>query len=98
MASALEIGGHESRIVYVGINVGSRAPAQLGLIQSKALRIRGIIGSAGVWPQTIRFLASGAVDPSRIVTARFPLASALDALEAARDTATNIKVHIETAA
>jgi L-iditol 2-dehydrogenase len=98
MASALELAGHESRIVYVGINVGSKAPAQLGLIQSKALRIRGIIGSAGVWPQTIRFLASGAVDPSRIVTAHFPLASALVALDAARDTSKNIKVHIETAA
>jgi L-iditol 2-dehydrogenase len=98
MASALELGGHESRIVYVGINVGSKAPTQLGLIQSKALRIRGVIGSAGVWPQTIRFLASGAVDPSRIVTARYPLASALEALEAARNTSKNIKVHIETAA
>ena len=38
----------------------------------------------------------GVVDPSAIVTARFPLASALDALDAARDTATNVKVHIQT--
>ena len=49
MASALELGGHESRIVYVGINIGAKVPAQLGLIQSKALRIRGMIGSAGQW-------------------------------------------------
>ena len=64
---------------------------------SKALRITGIIGSAGLWPQTIRFLASGVVDPSAIVTARSPLESALDALDAAQDTARNVKVHIETA-
>ena len=96
MASALELGGHESRIVYVGINIGAKVPAQLGLIQSKALRIRGVIGSAGLWPQTIRFLASGVVDPSAIVTARYPLAAALDALDAARNTSTNIKVHIAT--
>jgi L-iditol 2-dehydrogenase len=98
MAQAIELAGHEARVVYVGINIGSTAPAQLGLIQSKALRMQGMIGSAGLWPQTIRFLARGVVDPSAIVTATFPLESALDALGAARDTAENIKVHIATAA
>jgi L-iditol 2-dehydrogenase len=97
MASALELAGHGARLVFVGIDIGSSAPAKLGLIQSKALQIRGIIGSAGLWPQTIRFLASGAVDPAAIVTARFPLADALDALDAAQDTAHNVKVHIQTA-
>lgn len=97
MALALEIAGHSGRLACAGISVGALAPAALGLIQSKALRIRGLIGSAGLWPQTIRFIASGAVDPSRIVTASVPLAQALDALAAARDTAANIKVHIRTA-
>ena len=96
MAAALELAGQEARIVYVGINIGAQVPAHLGLIQSKALRLRGVIGSMGLWPRTIRFLASGAVDATRIVTARYPLAAALDALDAARDTARNIKVHIET--
>jgi L-iditol 2-dehydrogenase len=97
MASALELAGHSSRVVFLGINVGARAPSQLGLIQSKALRIAGVIGSAGVWPQTIRLLASGTIDPGRIVTAQYPLASALDALGAARNTSENIKVHITMA-
>ena len=96
MASALEIAGHQSRIVFLGIAVGSRAEAQLGLIQSKALRIRGVIGSPGIWPKTIRMLASGVVDPTPVITATFPLDSALDALRAARDTAVNVKVHIRT--
>ena len=96
MASALELAAHSARIVFIGIDVGSSAPAKLGLIQSKALRIRGIIGSAGLWPSTIRFLASGVVDPSMIVTAQFPLPDALAALDAARDTAHNVKVHIQT--
>lgn len=97
MASALELAAHSARVVFIGIDVGSSAPAKLGLIQSKALRIRGIIGSAGLWPSTIRFLASGVVDPSMIVTAQFALADALSALDAARDTAHNVKVHIQTA-
>jgi threonine dehydrogenase-like Zn-dependent dehydrogenase len=96
MALALEVVGLHGRVAYVGINVGSIAPAALGLIQSKALRIQGMIGSPGVWPQAIRFLASGTVDPARIVTASIPLDRAVDALAAARDTDTNIKVHIRT--
>lgn len=96
MATALEVAGHSARVVYAGINVGAQAPAELGLIQSKALRIRGMIGSAGVWPETIRFLSSGVVDVAQIVTARHPLADALDALDSARDTTNNIKVHIQT--
>jgi L-iditol 2-dehydrogenase len=98
MATALELAAHSARLVYIGIAIGTSAPAQLGLIQSKALRITGIIGSAGLWPRTIRFLASGVVDPTAIVTARFPLVDALAALDAAQDTATNVKVHIQTAA
>jgi L-iditol 2-dehydrogenase len=98
MAMALEIAGQGARVVYVGIDVGSQVPAQLGLIQSKALRLRGLIGSAGLWPRTIRFLAAGVVDPTAIVTATFPLEDAIEALDAARNTADNIKVHLATSA
>src|SRR4051812_7476421 len=63
MASAFPIAAHGARIVFVGIDVGGSAPAQLGLIQSKALQVRGIIGSAGLWPRTIRFMAVGGIHP-----------------------------------
>ena len=98
MAAALELAGHEARVAFVGIAIGASTTADRGRSQSKALRLRGLIGSAGLWPQTIRFLAGGAVDPTAIVTARFALGDALEALDAARDTTSNIKVHIETAA
>jgi L-iditol 2-dehydrogenase len=96
MAQALDLAAHSGRVVCVGIDVGGSAPAQLGLVQSKALRVRGLIGSAGLWPRTIRFLASGVVDPTDVVTATYPLGDALAALDAARDTASNIKVHLAT--
>jgi L-iditol 2-dehydrogenase len=96
MASALALAGLQARVVYVGINIGGTADAQMGLIQSKALQVRGVIGSPFIWPKTIRFLASGIVDPTPIISATFPLESALDALAAARDTESNVKVHIET--
>jgi threonine dehydrogenase-like Zn-dependent dehydrogenase len=98
MAQALTIAGHHGRVVYVGIDVGSTVPAELGLIQARSLRIQGIVGSAGIWPQAIRFLASGVVDPAPIVTASYPLAEAVGAIDAASLGSGNIKVHIETSA
>lgn len=97
MALALDVAGHSARLAFAGISVGATAPAALGQIQSKALRIRGLIGSAGLWPQTIRFIASGAVDIGRIVSVAIPLDQAEEALAAARDAESNIKVHIRTA-
>jgi L-iditol 2-dehydrogenase len=96
MAQALTLAGNRGRIVYVGIDVGQTVPAELGLIQAKSLAIRGIVGSAGVWPQAIRFLAAGIVDPAPIVTARYPLEDAAQALKAATPESGNVKVHIET--
>jgi L-iditol 2-dehydrogenase len=97
MAQALTLAGNRGRIVYVGIDVGQTVPAELGLIQAKSLSIRGIVGSAGIWPEAIRFLAAGIIDPTPIVTARYPLADATQALKAATPESGNIKVHIETA-
>jgi L-iditol 2-dehydrogenase len=95
MASAFPLAGHGARVVFVGIDVGGTANVQIGLIQSKALQVRGIIGSAGLWPRTIRFMAAGGVDPTPLLTATFPLGEGTAALDAARDTARNVKVQIE---
>lgn len=95
MSLALQIAGHQARLAYLGISVNTLASAPLGLIQSKSLQIRGVIGSMGVWPQTIRFLARNIVDPSRIVTTTVPIDRAPEAYAAARDIENNIKVHIQ---
>jgi L-iditol 2-dehydrogenase len=95
MASAFPLAGHGARVVFVGIDVGGSASLQIGLVQSKALQVRGIIGSAGMWPRTIRFMARSGVDPSPLLTATFPLREGTAALDAARDTARNVKVQIE---
>lgn len=94
MASALEVAGFRARIVYIGIDVGGSAPAQLGLFQSKELQARGIIGSPGVWSQTIRFLARTGMDLSPLVTGSFPLAEADDAIRTVLDDKSQVKVHI----
>jgi L-iditol 2-dehydrogenase len=95
MATAFPLAGFGGRIVFVGIDIGGSADVQIGLIQSKALQVRGIIGSAGMWPRTIRFMATSGLDPTPLLTATFPLGEGTDALDAARDTARNVKVQIE---
>jgi L-iditol 2-dehydrogenase len=98
MARALELAAFKGRVAYVGINVGDEAPAKLGLIQSRELKITGSIGSPGVWPDTLRFLANSGIDMTPIVTQRFDADHALDALEAAHHPETTVKAHIELCA
>ena len=98
MARALELVAFKGRVAYVGINVGDAAPAKLGLIQSKELRITGSIGSPGVWPDTLRFLAASGIDMTPLVTQHFDVDHALDALDAAHHPQSTIKAHVELAA
>jgi threonine dehydrogenase-like Zn-dependent dehydrogenase len=98
MAMALEVAAFGARLVYVGIDVGSQAPARLGLFQSKELQARGIIGSPGVWPQTLRFLSRSGVDLSPLVTASYPLSRADDAVAAVLSDPGQLKVHITSSA
>jgi L-iditol 2-dehydrogenase len=95
MASALPIAAQSARVVFVGIDIGGSVPFEIGLIQSRALQVRGIIGSAGLWPRTIRFMAASGVDPTPLLTATFSLDDGAAALAAARDTSRNVKVQIE---
>jgi L-iditol 2-dehydrogenase len=99
MAQALELVCFQGRIAYIGIDVGQEAPAKLGLIQSKELRITGSIGSPGVWPETLRFLANSGIDLSALVTEHFDVDDAVAALETAHHPGpSTIKAHIELSA
>lgn len=94
MAQALELAGQNARVVFVGINVGGTVETPMGLIQAKGLKVRGIIGSAGLWPQTIRFLSSGIVNPLPIVSHHFAHAESVDAFALSRAGGTTTKVHV----
>ena len=92
MATALEVAGFRARLVFIGIDVGGRAAAPLGLIQSKELQLRGIIGSPGVWPQTLKFLARSGLDLSPLVTSTYRLADATSAVDAVLGDPSQVKV------
>ena len=98
MASTLEVAGFRARLVIIGISVGGEAATKLGLIQSKELQVRGIIGSPGVWPETIRFIARTGVDLSAIVTSSFDLSDADKAYQAVYNDKKQVKIHVTNSA
>ena len=104
LASEFGAGRSNLIVLFRGAGVDAASPDfQAGVATALATvatdpRVSGIVGSAGVWPQAIRFLASGVVDPTPIVTARYPLDDAPAALAAASLGSGNIKVHIEAPA
>ena len=98
MAAALDVAGFRARLVYIGIDVGGSAPARLGQFQSKELQARGIIGSPGVWPQTIAFLSRAGIDLSPLVTASFPLDRADQAIDTVLHDPSQVKVHMTSSA
>jgi threonine dehydrogenase-like Zn-dependent dehydrogenase len=94
MAQTLEVACYGGYITNIGINVGDKGEALLGLIVEKNLSIRGQVGSVGVWPEAIRFLGRQDVDLSQIVSKVFPLEEARDALDASAARDKNIKIHV----
>jgi L-iditol 2-dehydrogenase len=98
MAMTLEVAAFHARLVIIGISVGGVAPTQMGLIQSKELQVRGIIGSPGVWPETIRFLSRTNLDLSKLVTASFDISEADKAYQTVLTDKSQIKVHVTNSA
>jgi L-iditol 2-dehydrogenase len=94
MSAAFDVAAHGARVVFIGIDVGGRPAAPLGMIQSKELQVRGIIGSPGVWPQTLRFLERTGIDLEPLVTSTYRIDEAAKALAAVKGDPTQIKVHI----
>ena len=92
IASTFALARFGGRIVNIGINTDEGISAPLGLIQAKNLRVRGVTGSAGVWPDAIAFLLRHEIDLTPVVTASFPLEQLREAIEAT--SAGNVKVQL----
>lgn len=98
MAYALDLVGYAGRIAFIGIDVGGHAAAALGQIQAKALTLTGTRGGPGIWPEAIRFIERTGIDLSSLVTERFAMEDAARAVETSRDSARNVKIHVESTA
>ena len=78
MEKSMAIGGW---ITQIG-RAAERVPMYLETFQVKKGRIFGAQGHSGYgnFPNVIRLIASGAIDPSKIITARYDLDHAVDAI------------------
>ena len=94
MAQTLEVAAFHGRVVIIGISVGGKAETEMGLIQSKELQVRGIIGSPGVWPENIRFLSRTNLDLSKLVTSSFDISDADKAYQKVLIDKSQVKVHV----
>ena len=85
------------RVTFVGISIDRKVPVELGKIQSKSLTIKGTIGSPGVWPAALRFLARTKLDLSPIQTHFFDLTKGVEAFEFGKNPSSCIKVTLTNA-
>jgi threonine dehydrogenase-like Zn-dependent dehydrogenase len=92
-ANALESADSGGRVLLMGVSQPTAVPARLGLIQDRDIVVRTSVGApVSIWPSAIRYVRNSGLDLSAIVSEVFPLSRGLDALVAAQDTATNVKV------
>ncbi len=75
--------GRRARVVLVGSGAETmELPTQL--IQNRELVLTGVFRYANTWPTAIALVESGRVDLDAMVTARFPLEKAAEALDSDR--------------
>jgi len=81
MEETLAVNG---KIAVIG-RAAKRVPMYLERFQVRRSQLFGAQGHSGhgIFPSVIRLLGSGLIDNAKIITARFPLSRALDALEKA---------------
>src|SRR5215471_19447282 len=92
LAAVLDYVRTGGRVTFVGISIGRKVPVELGKIQGKSLTIKGTIGSPGVWPAAMRFLARTKLDLSPIQTHFFDLTRGIEAFEFGKNPKECIKV------
>jgi hypothetical protein len=73
------------RMVYLG-RTGERAPVMLDVLVTQAAGIVGARGHSGggCFPNVLRLMETGRIDPRPMVTARYPLGQAVEALGRSR--------------
>ncbi|CAN5116536.1 zinc-dependent alcohol dehydrogenase family protein [soil metagenome] len=84
MDLAVEITRPGGTVVVVGLFGAPRVPVDLDTVVTNDLRLIGVNGSPHLWPDTIAAATGGALLLDPLVSHRFPLARAAEALELAR--------------
>jgi 2-desacetyl-2-hydroxyethyl bacteriochlorophyllide A dehydrogenase len=84
------------RVALVGLVGQASVPVDVEAIVLNDFDVVGVAGSPGVWPDTIRLVASGAIDVRPLITHRVPLGQVAEAVDLVRRRADGaIKVLVE---
>lgn len=75
VAAALDRLGPSGRLVVIGLTGVESVPVDLDRVVANDQSVLGSLGSPGVWPQALALLGRGRLQPSTLVTHRYPLES-----------------------
>jgi L-iditol 2-dehydrogenase len=82
---SLDAAARGATVVFVGWLADGDLSLNLHTVGTKELTVRGMFRYRNVYPEAIRLLSAGMVDLKGLITARFPLARIVDALQQARE-------------
>ncbi|MDE0169931.1 MAG: NAD(P)-dependent alcohol dehydrogenase [bacterium] len=86
-------------VVAVGVNISERIPFNLMLSQSKEATVVPVYLGRDAFPEAVALLASGRIDGELLISHRFPLERAREAMETSLDANTGaVKVMIRAGA
>ncbi len=83
------------RVVAVGVNIAERIPFNMMLAQSREATVIPIYLGRHAFGEAIELLASGQIDGERLISHRFPLERAAEAMDTALGGGEAVKVMIE---
>jgi L-iditol 2-dehydrogenase len=86
--------GPAGRVVLIGMGA-DEVTLDVSRIQSRELWVTGIFRYANTYPTALDLIASGRIDVDSVITHRFPLAQAEDAVRLARTDQTSLKAVVE---
>ena len=81
-----------SRIVLIGQTMMKKIPVEMEKLVVKGLTVWGAQGSPGMFPRTIEFLARNQADLTTIITHRYPLERAREAIDLASQRTGSVKI------
>lgn len=81
----------EVKAVVVGMNPGEELNVPMSFIQNREITLTGTFRYANTYADAIALVASSRIDVRSIITGRYPLEAAEQALQATKQDPTNIK-------
>ena len=82
------------RIVQIGMQPAGTAPVPVNVLQSREIELVGAFRAHDEFRLAVQLIVSGQIDVTPILSGTFPLARAVEALEAAGDRSRVIKLHL----